>query len=171
MKHLPESQPESLFSDVSYLHCSSQNIALRIRLCAIANSLHTSATLQDVLHNEQSVHTALARIPKWKEPHTLLTHILLDLQLRQFIVILHTQRALSSQLSIRSEHQYSSLMALDASTALIDRHIELMDTNNFALCCIRSDHLRASLLICHVAYHATITSSKLPCSTTWILKN
>ncbi|KAF2680180.1 hypothetical protein K458DRAFT_445398 [Lentithecium fluviatile CBS 122367] len=161
MKHLPESQPNSLFSDTSYLHCASQSVSLRIRLCATANSLRTAATFQEVLRDEQDVQSALAKIPRWKEPHTLLVWTLLDLQLRQFVVILHTQRAMNNLLRARPDHRYSLLTVLEATTTLIDRHLEILDMNNFALCCIRSDYLRAALLICHVAYHACLASDNL----------
>jgi hypothetical protein len=168
MRCLPESQSNSLFSDVSYLHCSLQSISLRVRLCAVANSLRSSGTFQDLLRDEHCVQDALARIPKWKEAHTLLTWTLLDLQLRQFIFILHTQRALNSELGVKPEHRYSVLTSLEASATLIDRHVELMETNNFALCSLRFDYLSASLLICRTAYYANLASGKLCLNAYWL---
>lgn len=161
MEQLPESQPTALFSDVTFLYCASQSISLRVRLCAVANSLRNSATFQDTLQDEQSVQDALARLPKWKESHTLLQWTLLDLQLRQFLIIMHTQRALNGQLGANPEYRYSLLTALEASATLLERHVELMDTDSFVLCCIRSDYLRAALLICHIAYHTSLTSGEL----------
>jgi hypothetical protein len=158
MKELPPSQPTSILSDTSFLHCSSQSISLRVRLCAIANSLRSSATFQDILQDEQSVRDALSRIPKWNESHALLPWSLLDLQLRQFLVILHADRAMNGQLRANPDHRYSMLNLLEASATLLERHADLIDMNSFALCCTRSDYLRAGLLICHVAYHASLAS-------------
>jgi hypothetical protein len=160
MNSLPESQPLSILSDASFLHCASQSISLRVRLCAMTNSLRPSATFHDILQDEENVQDALAQIPRWKESHAHLAWTLLDLQLRQFVVILHTQRALDGQLREKPESRYSMLTALEASATLIERHNALIDTNNFALCCIRLDYLRASLLICHIAYHASLASGK-----------
>ena len=160
MKELPESQPIALLSDTSYLYCASQSISLRVRLCAVANSLRSASTFQDLLQDEQSVQEELSRIPRWKESHGLLPWTLLDMQLRQFIVILHTNRALKAHLGANNEYRYSMLTCLEASATLLERHVELMDTNNFALCCIRSDYLRAALLICHIAYHASTASGR-----------
>lgn len=159
-ENMPCPAPGAVYTDTSYLFHSSQSIALRIRLCAAMNSLRASSSFQDLLNDEQSILTALAKIPKWNEGHTLQTFALLDLQLRQFIVMLHTQRALSAQSKQNPEHRYSTMTALEASATLVERHSKLMDVNNWSLCCTRSDYVRAALLICHVAYHASLAGGE-----------
>jgi hypothetical protein len=154
MKQLPQSHPLSIFTDTAFLHCSMLSIPLRIKLCAQVNSLHSCKYFQDTLENSKDVQNALDRLPNWTEKHSLHASTLLDLQLRQFLVILHTPKALHTLIP---SNRYSIFTALEASDTMIKKHMKLMEAKNFALCCIRSDYLRAALLICHITYHASIT--------------
>jgi hypothetical protein len=162
MQQLPRSQPNTEFTDTSFLHLSLKSTTLRTKLCALGNSLHSAPNFQDVLQLEVEIQEALSQIPKWINPNSFQAWTLLDLQLRQFLVILHTPRVLQTQYRLQSDFRYSLLTCLESSSLLIDRHIQLMDTGVFALCCIRSDYYRAALLICHITYHACAASGELP---------
>ncbi|KAF1953148.1 hypothetical protein CC80DRAFT_150507 [Byssothecium circinans] len=157
-KHLPPSQPPSTFTDTSYLHHSAHSLSLRTKLCAQANTLHphpTSHSLPTTLASEKAIRLALTHLPTFPNPPALQASTLLDLQLRQFILILHTPRALDVRRRSDPEHRYSMLTLLETAAILIEKHAKLMETGNFSLCCIRSDYLRAALLICHITYHAS----------------
>ncbi|PSN59846.1 hypothetical protein BS50DRAFT_220054 [Corynespora cassiicola Philippines] len=161
MQQLPNSQPISVFTDTSFLHCSMSTASLRIRICALMNGLQRSLDLQDALELEQEVQQGLENIPTWLEENSLQAQTLLDLQLRQFIAILHTPRALLPQDRMRSDQRYSILTCLETSTTTIERHIALLEVGNYSLCCIRSDYYRSALLICHIAYYAATASDAL----------
>ena len=122
------------------------------------NGLQRSLDLQDALELEQEVQQGLENIPTWLEENSLQAQTLLDLQLRQFIAILHTPRALLPQDRMRSDQRYSILTCLETSTTTIERHIALLEVGNYSLCCIRSDYYRSALLICHIAYYAATAS-------------
>ena len=156
MKHLPEPHPASVFTDSSFLHFSIRSIALRIRLCALANSLQATLCLKNTLQDEEEVQKALDETPKWSEKRSLQASTLLDLQLRQFLLLIHLRRTLNTQR--KPESRYAILTVITGSEALIDLHLKLIHTDNFALCCIRFDYVRAALLICHIAYHASLAS-------------
>lgn len=160
MQQLPPSQPTSVFTDTSFLSSSLQTIPLRTKLCALGNSLRSTPDFQDILHYEKEIQDGLSQVPKWTDSRSLQAWTLLDVQLRQFLVILHTPRILQTQFHLQPDYRYSMLTCLESSAALIDRHIQLMDTGVFALCCIRSDYYRAALLICHITYHAATTSGE-----------
>lgn len=160
MQQLPPSHPTTEFTDTSFLHCSMETLALRTKLCSFANSVHSGPDFPDIFHYEQELQAGLDKIPEWADSKSDQAWALLDLQLRQFLLIIHTPRVLQTKPRDKSAHRYSILTCLEASTVLIERHINLMDSGNFALCCIRSDYYRAALLICYIAYHAYAASGE-----------
>lgn len=165
MQELPASQPLSVFTDTSFLHILMRSAELRIALCAKANSIRSSLEFEEVLQYEREVQMFLDQLPRWSDARSFHAWTHLDLQLRQFIVILHTQRTLQTQFRTNPDHRYSILTCLDSAAALIEHHINLMDSGNFVLCCIRSDYYRAALIICHIAFHACKDSGiELPLS-------
>ncbi|KAF2738580.1 hypothetical protein EJ04DRAFT_560586 [Polyplosphaeria fusca] len=158
IQELPLSHPTSEFTDCSFVYHAVRTAALRIKLCGITNSIRTSPEFDEVLKHEQEVQEALNELPSWPDPKALHAGTHLDLNLRQFLVILHTPRAFKPSLRSHPNSRYSILTCLEQSTALIQRHTRLLDAKNFALCCIRSDYFRAALIICRIAYDA----AKLP---------
>ncbi|KAF2715072.1 hypothetical protein K504DRAFT_445979 [Pleomassaria siparia CBS 279.74] len=161
MQQLPASQPTRVFTDTSFLHCSLETAKLRTKLCAITNGLQYGPELPDIMRFEEEIQDGLETIPKWTDLRSFQAWTLLDLQLRQFLVIIHTPRALQTQLRVKPDHRYSMLTCLEQSTMLMDRHINLMDSGNYSLCCIRSDYYRAGLLTCFITYHAASASDNL----------
>ncbi|KAF2868316.1 hypothetical protein BDV95DRAFT_500925 [Massariosphaeria phaeospora] len=152
---LPASEPTSTFTDTSFLHCSMQTVFLRIRLCSLANSLRATQDVQQTLRHERDVQEALRNIPKWQDTKAFQAWTLLELQLRQHLVILHNPRTLRAEYGTQPDTRYAALSCLEACETLIERHIDLIDAGNYALCCIRSDYYRAALLICHIGFYAS----------------
>lgn len=160
MKFLPDPHPDHVFTDTSYLHHSVKSLPLRTKLLSTANSLDALPSFTDVLHYEEDIQSSLSNLPCWNAPSASMARILLDLQLRQFLVIIYTRHILAIDLDTRSNssYRYAVTVVLDACEVLIALHTQLTDAHNFALCCIRFDYLRAALLICRMAYYASITS-------------
>jgi hypothetical protein len=152
---LPTSQPVDVFTDTSFLFVSMRSLDLRSRLCTLANSLQSRLSFQDTLSHANTVQEHLGRIPKWTDPRSLQARTLLDLQLRQLLVILHAANTADMGTTMNTENQYSSIALLEAATATARLHTALTASGSLALCCTRSDYYRAALLACHVAYHAS----------------
>ncbi|KAJ4353791.1 uncharacterized protein N0V89_005521 [Didymosphaeria variabile] len=161
MKDLIDPQPCHNFTDTSYLHCSVRSLRLRAKLCAIANSLHSPPSFADTLQFEQDIQIALDNLPHWTDPRALMASTLLDLQLRQFLIIIHQPLTLytSSQSKKRPDTSqiYTTTTTLSAAESIITLHTALLNASppNFALTCLRLDYLRAALLIAHIAYHSS----------------
>lgn len=155
MDQLPSAQPISTFTDTSFLHFSMQTAPLRTTLCAMTNRLHSGPDSQEVSGYEAKIQEALEKLPKWPESKSFQAWTHLDLQLRQFLVILHTHRALQAQFRMKPDHRYSILTCLEAAITLIERHMDLVNSGNYVLCCIRSDYYRAALILCHITWHAS----------------
>ncbi|KAF2012783.1 hypothetical protein BU24DRAFT_465141 [Aaosphaeria arxii CBS 175.79] len=154
MAELPPSKPVSVFTDSSFCNRLMQIASLRIELIKITNSIHSGPSFEETLRYEKRVQQALDSLPRWSDPRALQAWTQLDLLLRQFLVILFTANALRPDSTGDLEVRFSKLGCLDSAMALIDRHVGLIDSGNFALCCIRSDYYRAALIICQITFHA-----------------
>ncbi|KAF2004480.1 hypothetical protein P154DRAFT_617026 [Amniculicola lignicola CBS 123094] len=158
LERLPDSKPISTSTDTSFLYCAAQTSALRIKLCTLANSVSKDLELPEILQYEQEIRAALAALPKWTTPRAFQAWTHLDLILRQYLAILHTKIALRPRLAIDATQRYSVLTCLEASVAMIDEHTNMMAFRNYTLTCTRSDYYRAALLLCHIAYHASLNN-------------
>ncbi|KAF2854352.1 hypothetical protein T440DRAFT_273668 [Plenodomus tracheiphilus IPT5] len=159
---LPDSQSEGVFTDSSYLHLSTQSLKLRIELCSVVNSLQRVPTFSDCLRYGDMIEKCLRTLPVWEDSRALQSSALLNLQLRQFLTILHTPRALKIEPAKAHEFGYSVIIALESASTLTTVHESLSTSANFALCCMRNnDYLRAALLICHIAYHASESKTQI----------
>lgn len=161
MEELPQSLPISTFTDTSFLHSSMQTTDLRTRLCALTNSLKSSMSFQDTLRYTDTVQRSLQAIPEWANLRSKQAQTLLDLQLRQFLVILFTSKALRFNTNSGAESWVSIIGSLEASVKVIDMHTHILNMPNLALCCTRNDYFRAAMLICHIAYHASKSDDKI----------
>ena len=100
---------------------------------------------------------ALDTIPKWSDSERMQPLALLDLQLRQFLIMLYSQYA--QRTGSDSKTRYSRIVCFDTSTILLDIHTRLIDSGNFTLCLNRMDHFRAALSICQVTFRSTFLPS------------
>lgn len=154
MTVLPKSRPATVFTDTSFLHHAMKSIDLRADLCSVANSLKGSPSIQALLEHDNLVRQHLDAIPQWTETRSLPTRMLLQLQLHQCHVVLHTARALRIGAGINHESRYHAITALESAAMTIDLHTRCINASNFAICLTRLDYFRAALLICHIAYYA-----------------
>lgn len=159
-QQLPTSKDLSEFTDTSFLHFSMHTAPLRIKLCAATNRLHSSLKFEEILAYERELHETLELLPKWSGSQVLQAWTHLELQVRQFLVILHAHRTLQTQFRTRPDFRYSILTCLDTAIKLVELHMQLMDSENYVLCSTRSDYYRAALMICHIAYHASKDSGR-----------
>ncbi|KAH7074655.1 hypothetical protein BKA63DRAFT_414367 [Paraphoma chrysanthemicola] len=158
---IPKSRSNNIFTDTSFLHSSMQSIGLRTSLCAQVNSLKGGSELHETMRSEDDVRTALKDIPRWTDPRSGQARNLLDLQLRQFLVVLYAPRALKPESSTVSDSRYSMFTSLEAASKTLEVHNNLVEASNFALVLTRNDYFRAMLLICHVTYHARRASDSI----------
>lgn len=154
LTELPRSHGITTYTDSAYLHVASLSLKHRIGLSCIVNKLRSDTSLPDTLEDEEALGHHLVKIPRWTDPRSIQATTLLELQLRQFVIILNTPRALRSNSQSRPDCRYSMITALEASAATIQLHASLLKHTNYALVLTRNDYFRAVLLICHIAYHA-----------------
>ncbi|KAH5645189.1 hypothetical protein HBI51_111440 [Parastagonospora nodorum] len=151
---LPRSHGITTYTDTAYLHLSNSTLDRRIAICSLMNSLKDKPVLYEILEHENNLNQHITNIPSWADARSIQVKQLLELQLRQFIVILHMPRVLEVDARRESERRYAMITALDAAAATINRHTLLIKTGNFSALSQRLDYLRAILLITHIAYYA-----------------
>ena len=155
-RQLPPPIPSSEYTATSFLHISSNSLSLRTSLCSLINDPRSNLQYEDVLRYEQKIMQALEEIPCWPE-NGLHASILLDLQLRQFLLMLHTPFAARRTKS--SQYRYSRIICFETSAHILDQHSKLTSSGNFALCLSREDVFRAALSICHNTFLTCLTPS------------
>jgi hypothetical protein len=153
IKSLPSSQPLAVFTDSSFLFVSMRSIGMRKKISGLANSLRSRLSLQDTLSHVEALQRCLDHIPRWTDSRSVQARTLLDLQLRQLVVILHATRVIETETNISAERRFSVMSLLEAATTTIDLHTSLLASSNLALCCTRNDYYRAALLVCHATYY------------------
>jgi hypothetical protein len=154
VNELPQSHFVAHFTDTTFLHMSMQTFELRARLCSMTNSLKGGLEFKDILRYEDALQHCLDGIPHWANSKSIQVRALLDLQLRQIIVVLYTPIALQPGLRKKSDCRYAIIASLEAAAKSIQIHSNLIEALNYSLCLTRNDYFRAALLICHVTYYA-----------------
>jgi hypothetical protein len=154
MLELPRSHGLTTYTDTAYLHVAKQTLELRICMCSKLNALKDDSNLQDTLEHEDALNQNIAKIPRWTDHRSTLSKQLLELQLRQFIVILHAPRALQVESQRKSNCRYAMVTVLQAAASTIVVHSIAIRSGNFSLLLTRLDYFRAILLISRIAYYA-----------------
>ncbi|KAF7672800.1 hypothetical protein GT037_009301 [Alternaria burnsii] len=154
LEELPPSEPMEIFTDTSFLFISTRSVGFRSSLCALTNSLQSRLSFQDTLSHANTIEDYIQSIPNWIDSGSLQVRVLLDLQLRQLLVILYAANTADAGATLNTERRYSIIALMEAAAATTALHTALTASSNLALCCTRSDYYRAALLVCHAAYHA-----------------
>jgi len=162
MKEIPPSHSTPTFTDTSFLLIAAQSIEIRNEICRKVNDLKDSPDRVEALEYEDAIRQHIASLPRWSEPRSVQARTLLELQLRELVLIVHAPRVLQFESRRISNCRYSMVAALEAATRTIDLHYSLSSSENYALVLTRDDYFHSALLICHVAYHARRNNGALP---------
>jgi hypothetical protein len=155
---LPTSRSSEEYTEASFLDISSRSLPLRIALCSLVNDTSSSLPYDDVLKYEQQITEALDTIPRWENSQTTQVSTLLDLELRQFLLLIHTPFAARKLAS--SQSRYSRLVCFETAQQIITQNFKLISSNNFTISLIRDDVYRAALSMCHNAFLCSLNPSQ-----------
>jgi hypothetical protein len=151
---LPRSHGITTYTDTAYLNFAMQTVELRVKMCSLINNLREPSALYDTFSHEDALRQHITNISHWSDPRAVQALKLLELQMLQFIVLLHTPRALQVEYRRRSDCRFSMITILEAAARTINLHTDLLETENCILTLTRNDYYRAILLISHIAYYA-----------------
>jgi hypothetical protein len=151
---LPRSHGVTTYTDTAYLSLAMQTVGLRIKMCSLINNLKGPAAVHDTFDDEDALRQHIANISRWSDPRAVQAMKLIELQMQQFVVLLHTPRALQVEHRRRSDCRYSTITALEAAATTINLHTDLLKNEDYVLLLTRNDYYRAMLLISHITYYA-----------------
>jgi hypothetical protein len=152
---LPLSKPWGVYTACSFLHISRASFSLRVSLNSIANDLSSPLQYNEVLDYGEIINKELEKLPPPDEPRETqdtrglpaMVRTLLDVQLRQFLILLHAPFAREAGTNVR--FLLSMMICFNAAASMIEQHSQLTRSSNFLLLLLRQDCLRAALVICH----------------------
>jgi hypothetical protein len=151
----PTPKPCGVYTAASFLHISQKSLSLRVSLNSLLNELSSHAPFEEILGYDEKVMQKLRDIPSGPDSQGIqgaskfpdLLHSLLDIQLRQFLILLHSPFA--RQAESNSRYSLSKMVCFSAASSILDQHSKLAASGNYALLLFRSDVFRAALSICH----------------------
>ena len=154
----PTSKPWEEFTASSFLHISSFSFPLRLSLNSRVNDVTSPLKYEEVLDFEEMVMKELQRLPPRDKPGhgrghggmTLTATTLLDIQLRQFLILLHAPFA--RQRSTNPRGSVSRMVCLNAAVSILEQYSQLEKSGSFLPLLLRQDCYRAALAICHNVY-------------------
>lgn len=150
-QELPASRPTEHFTSASYLVISRQSIPLRLHLMQMLNDPSEAIPYSEVLHYDAQIHELLSRLPKWDDSRAALPSALLQLQLRQYLVLMHRPYACLAV----SDHRYvySFTSCIDTAGSIVTLHEGLVSKGILTLNNMRNDVFRVGLILARVIYH------------------
>ena len=154
----PTSKPWEEFTSCSFLHMSSASFHLRLSLNSRVNDPTSPLQYEEVLDCEEMITKELQRLPPRDESGhsqghggmTLIARTLLDVQLRQFLILIHAPFA--RQRTTNSRSLVSRMICINAAVSILEQYSQLQKSGNFLPLLLRQDCYRAALTICHNMY-------------------
>jgi hypothetical protein len=162
----PLQKPWDEYTATSFLHMSRSSLSLRVSLNSLLNELSSHAQYEDVLMYDEKIMQKLQDIPAPPDPEAVpegprlpdLLRTLLDVQLRQFLILLHSPFARQAQSN--SRFSLSKMACFNAAGSILEQYSKLGASGNHTLLLFRNDVFRAALSTCHNIHVSTSIQSK-----------
>ena len=158
----PMQQSEDAYTATSFLHLSRSSLSLRVFLNSVLNELSSHPKYEDVLKYDEMIMHKLRELPSQTKSSDAsmfqsLPGTLLDIQLRQFLILLHNPFARQAESS--SRYSLSKMTCFNAASSIIAQHSRLTNSGNYTLCLFRNDVFRSALAVCHTIYVSSTIQS------------
>jgi hypothetical protein len=149
-QHMPLGQSNEHFTSASYLTVTLKSLPLRIHLTQLLNTPSSVLHYTDVLHYDSQIRSALTKLPVWGDDRALIPSVLLGLQLRQYLLLLHKPYAKLARTDDR--YLYSFTTCVDECSSLVTMHDRLISRGVLSLNNFRNDVIRAGLALSQIVY-------------------
>ncbi|KAF2266273.1 hypothetical protein CC78DRAFT_491947 [Lojkania enalia] len=153
----PVGRPLEFFTPTSYLSFSIKYLPLRIHLTQLLNNPTTDLQYSDVLHYDTQINQLLTSLPSWKDPRSTIPSALLDLQLRQFILMLHYPYAKLA--ASNSRFGFSFTACVNAANSILSVYENFISESIFTVNHFRNDIFRTGMTIAQIVYHNSTFAS------------
>ena len=125
MSQSPAPCASDRFTATSFLRLSYATLPVRVALCSLVNNPTIQTSHEDVLRYEQQIREALESIPDWNDEGSLLCSTLLDLQLNQFLIMLHSPYV---RKGASTQSRYSRMVCFDTAKRILDLNYKLVSS-------------------------------------------
>lgn len=167
-QQVPNPKDITMWTATSYLRLSNNSISLRASLNNLINESNGILEYVDVLAYEEKIRVALGLLPDWQSVEEgipahvrspvgrserqkwTISETLLDLQLRQFLIPLHSPFAQDAHNNPRHEH--SVIVCYETTHKILASHNMLMGSGTDVLNLLRDDVLGPALSTCRTVY-------------------
>lgn len=168
---LPSVESLDFYTSSSFLCISSHSFMLRSVMNQLINDTRSKMSYKSTQHYHARVMTELENMPLWIDAHrrsdnasspAALPALLLDIQLRQFLLLLHLPFA--QQADHISRYGYSRMVCLNTANTILGYHSKLAASGNCNLLFLREDVFRSAMAMCHSIIAWRSIQSKYPSS-------
>lgn len=144
-QQLPASKPLHEPTDASFLCVAERSLALRISLTAMVNDL-SDIRYEDALAYGERIMQSIEALPLWPDSNSSeLRRMILEVQLRQYLILLYGPFARQSEQ--KSQSSYAIMTCFNAAGNIVEQHAKLVSKGNFALALLRFDVYGAALAL------------------------
>ena len=148
-KVMPAGRPIGSFTSTSYLITTLRSLPLRIHLTKLLNDPSSQLQYTDILHYDEQITSAAADLPSWTDARAIIPSALLELQLRQYLLVLHKPYA--KKASMETRFAYSFTASVEAASSIIATHDDLASQNILVLNHFRNDIIRVGMTLSQIA--------------------
>lgn len=149
-QQIPAGRPLEHFTSASYLCATLNSLPLRVHLAHLLNTPTSDLQYSDVLHHDAQIKSAISSLPRWDNERADIPLALLQLQLHQYLLILHKPYA---KLAPRNNRfTYSFVTIVETCSAIIASYDLLLSKGLVVLNNFRNDAIRVGLTLSQVVY-------------------
>jgi hypothetical protein len=159
-EEIPTKRPMEEFTNTSYLAWSRLSLSLRIHLQQILNNPTTNLQYADILHYDTKITSLISSLPHWAASSSRMPSALLELQLRQFLLLLHHPYAMLA--SHNPRFSYSFAVCVNTASSIVSLHEGLLEENGYVLNHIRTDAFRTVITLAQIVYDNSSFSQSPP---------
>ena len=150
-QEMPASRPTKHFTSASYLKVALKSLPLRIHIAQLLNNPSSDLQYSDILHYDAQIHSMLSSLPSWDDDRSTIPAALLQLQLRQYLLLLH--KPFAKLAAKNKRYMYSFTTSVDAASSMIATHDALISKGSLVLNHFRNDVVRVGLTLSQIMYH------------------
>jgi hypothetical protein len=154
-EQLPNERPTQSFPGTSFLSNLHKSRTFRAYLISLINN--PKSNLQhDVLCHKGKLLQMIKDIPGWEKDESVHpgcsrpSQMLLDVQLRQLLLLLHSPWA--RQTESNSRYSYSRMVCINTAKHILEQNSNATKAGDYALLIFRNDVVRAALSFYHNFY-------------------
>lgn len=152
-EQLPKEKSGLNFTATSFLCKLHKSRSYRTALISLINNPKSNLQYDEVMCHERKLLQMIKELPRWEDAESVgsgysrTPRVLLDIQLLQFLLLLHGPWARRAESNPR--YSYSRMVCINAAKSILDQYSTLTRSSSYALLVFRNDVVRAALSFCH----------------------